>query len=172
MEEIIYVVDEQDQFVRKAARQEVRQKALMHRTARIIISNGNGLFLVQKRSAGKDIYPSHWDIGIAGTVRESESYESTAMRELMEEVSITGISNMQLMHSFLFKIRYSSSVHNAHCKVYMLHYDGRIVPQKEEIDEIGFMAAEDVKEIIRKTQFHPVGKIVFEKYLEQQNINI
>ena len=168
MEEIIYIVDEQDQFVRKAARQEVRQKALLHRTARAIVLNGNGLFLVQKRSAGKDIYPSHWDIGIAGTVRESESYESTAMRELMEEVSITGISNIQLMHSFLFKLRYSSEMHNAHCKVYYLNYNGKIMPQKEEIDEVKYLPANEVISLIQKEKFHPVGKMIFEKYFEEK----
>ena len=171
MEEIMYVVDEKDQFVRKAARQEVIQKALLHRTARVIVTNGSGLFLVQKRSADKDIYPSHWDIGIAGIVRGGESYEGTAMRELMEEAGIIGISNIQLMHSFLFKIRYSSPVYNAHCKAYMLHYEGKIIPQKDEMDEVRFIEAEDVKELMGKPQFHPVGKIVFDKYLERTIIN-
>ena len=42
MEEILDVVDEEDQFVRKASRKEVREKALMHRVSRVIIVNGKG----------------------------------------------------------------------------------------------------------------------------------
>lgn len=111
-EEIIYVVNEKDQFVRKATRREVREKALLHRAARVIILNKENKLLVQKRSATKDIHPSMWDIGIAETAKGGDSYESTAMRGLYEELGITGISNIQLMHSVLFKLKYFSLKHN------------------------------------------------------------
>ena len=165
MEEILDIVDEEDKFVRKATRKEVREKALMYRVSRVIIVNSKGEFLVQKRSMSKDIYPGYWDIGVAGTVSSGESYVGTAIRELMEELGVTGISNIQLMHSFLFKIKYSSAADNAHCKVYRLVYNGKIIPQEEEIDEIKLMSAKEIKVLMQKEKFHPVGKIVFEKYL-------
>mgnify|MGYP001564276284 CR=1 FL=1 len=62
MEEILDVVDEEDKFVRKATRKEVREKALMHRVSRIIIFNKDKKFVVQKRSMSKDMYILH--IGI------------------------------------------------------------------------------------------------------------
>ncbi|MBW2976804.1 NUDIX domain-containing protein [Candidatus Woesearchaeota archaeon] len=170
MEETIYVVDEKDKFVRKSTRKEVMEKSLLHRSARVIIKNKGGLFLAQKRSPNKDIYPSHWDIGVTGAARENEGYEGTALRELMEELGITGISNIQLMHSFLFKIRYESAMLNSHYKVYELDYNGKIKLQEEEISEAKFMAASEIKELMQKEKFHPVGKIVFEKYLETKNL--
>lgn len=169
MEEVLYVVDEEDKFVRKATRKEVRENALLHRCSRIIITNGNGLFLVQKRSMGKDIYPGYWDIGVAGTVSENESYESTAIRELREELGITGISNIQLMHSFLFKFKYDSKISNAHCKAYELIYNGDFTLQKEEIDEIKLLGMGKIKKMMETEHFHPIGKMVFEKYLEIKN---
>ena len=39
MEEVVYVVDEYDKFVRKSTRKEVIEKALIHRTCRVIIIN-------------------------------------------------------------------------------------------------------------------------------------
>lgn len=165
-EEIIYVVDEKDQFVRKATRQEVREKALLHRVTRVIITNSEGKFLVQKRSASKDIHPSMWDIGIAETVKGGGSYESTAMRGLLEELGVTGVSNIQLIYSVLFKMKYFSSQHNTLCKIYNLVYNGQIYAQKEEIDEIKFLTEEEVVDLIGKTNFNPVGKVVFNKYLE------
>ena len=170
MEEILYVVDGEDKFVRKTTRKEVMENALLHRCSRIIIHNDNNLFLVQKRSMEKDIYPGCWDIGVAGTVNESESYESTAIRELMEEVGITGVSNIQLMHSFLFKLKYTSKLSNTHCKVYELIYNGAIKPQKEEIDEVKLLETAKVKKLMETKKFHPIGKAVFEKYLELKNI--
>ncbi len=170
MEEIIYVVDEKDQFVRKATRMEVREKALLHRAARVIIINNEGKYLIQKRSATKDIHPSMWDIGVAETVKNGDSYESTAMRGLLEELGIVGISNIQMMHSVIFKLKYFSQNHHILCKVYKLTYSGQLHLQEEEIDEIKFLTKEEVANLIEKTDFNPVGKIVFNKYVELKPI--
>lgn len=166
MEETVYVVNEKDQFVRKVTRKEVRENALLHRSARVIIANKEGKFLIQKRSASKDIHPGMWDIGIAETARNGDSYESTAMRGLYEELGITGVSNIQLMHSVLFKLKYFSSSHNILCKVYSLVYNGEIHVQEEEIDEIRFVTKEETINLMEKADFNPVGKVVFNKYLE------
>ena len=89
-----------------------------------------------------------------------------AVRELMEELGISGISNIQLMRSFMFKIEHHSLENNSISKVYKLDYDGRLMVQREEIDEIKFLAIKDIKKLIESEKFHPVGKIVFKKYLE------
>ena len=168
-EEIIYVVDEKDKFVRKATRQEVREKALLHRTSRVIIKNNKDKLLIQKRSKTKDVNPGLWDVGIAETVIEGGSYEGTAMRGLLEELGITGISNIQLMHSLLFKIRFSSPNHNVFLKVYLLKYNGKIEIQTEEIDQVKFVTFDEIKNLIENKSFSPARKLVFKKYLEWQN---
>ena len=172
MEEILDVVDKTDKFVRKATRKEVMEKALMHRDSRVVIENSKGEFLVQKRSMNKDTYPEHWDIGVAETVKSGESYEGAAMRGLVEEVGIIGISNIQLIHSLLFKIKYNSPKTNEHVKVYKIFYDGKLTIQKEEIDETKFLTKEDVTNLIEKLPFHPVGNMVFERYLEMKQNKI
>jgi len=165
MEERIYVVNEKDQFVRKATREEVMEKALLHRDSRVIIQNSKGRFLAQKRSANKDNYPGCWDIGVAETVKEGEGYVLAAFRGLHEELGIIGISNIQIMRSLLFKIRFSSPQLNELCKVYKLMYDGKLIVQKEEIDDVKFLAKEEVINLIEQYLFHPVGKMIFEKYI-------
>lgn len=167
-EEILDVVDDNDKFVRKATRKEVREKALMHRTTRVIIKNDKNEFLVQKRAADKKNFPEYLDIGIAETVKSGESYEGAALRGLIEEVSIFGISNTKLTHSFLFKIKYNSLQTNEHCKVYEVQYNGKIKIQDEEIEDAKFLTIEKIKKLIEKDPFHPVGKLVFEKYLERK----
>jgi len=167
-EEILDVVDEKDKFVRKATREEVRKNALLHRTVRVIIKNSKREFLLQKRSKNKKNFPSHWDIGVAETVKSGESYEAAAIRGLVEETGILNISNIQLIRSFLFKIKYNSPQTNEYCKVYEILYDGKIKPQYEEIEEINFLPADVVKKLIREKPFHPVGKVVIEKYIENR----
>ena len=164
------IVNEKDQFVKKATRKEVRDKALLHRVSRVLVYNKFGKLLVQKRAKTKDMFPSYWDIGIAETVKSDEGYEGAALRGLVEEAGIYGISNIQLIHSFLFKIKYNSQETNELCKVYELQYNGNIQPQKEEIEAIDFLTATEVKDLISENKFHPVGKVVFEKYLESMKI--
>ena len=167
-EEILDVVDEKDQFVRKATRKEVREKTLLHRVARIIIENNQGELLVQKRSMKKDIFPGHWDIGVAETVKSGQSYEGAMMVGLRDELGITGISNIQLMHSLLFKINYRSLEHNVLCKVYKLIYNGKLIFQDGEVEEVKYLTIEQIKNLIQTEKFDPVGKLIFEKYLESK----
>src|SRR3989344_4399543 len=56
-EEILDLVDEDDIVIGQATRTAVREKALLHRIAKIIIVNKNGEFLIHKRSNRKDIFP-------------------------------------------------------------------------------------------------------------------
>ena len=161
-EEILDVVEEKDQFVRKATRKEVRENALMHRLSRVIIKNNKNQLFVQKRSANKKNFPEHWDIGIAETVVSGEGYVSAAMRGLVEEVGIIGVSNIQLIHSFLFKIKYNSSEINELCKVYQLEYNGKLTIQEEEIEDAKFLTINEINNLLKNGPSHPVGKIAFE----------
>ncbi|MBS3101983.1 NUDIX domain-containing protein [Candidatus Woesearchaeota archaeon] len=165
-EEILDVVDEKDQFVRKATRKEVREKVLLHRVARVIIIGKNSELLIQKRSIMKDMFPGYYDIGLAETVKSGEGYESAAMRGLMEEFGIYGASNIRLTLSFLFRIKYESSQTREICKVYELFYDGKITAQKEEIDDFKFLGIQDIRKLAKDKPFHPAGLIAFNKYLE------
>ena len=167
-EEILDVVDEKDRFVRKATRKEIRKKVLLHRVSRIIIKNDKNEFLVHRRSKNKKTFPNYWDIGIAETVKSGESYEAAAIRGLAEEVGIIGVSNTQLMHSFLFKIKYNSSQTNEHCKVYEVLHNGKITAQEEEIDDIKYLTIKKINDLIGGGHFHPLGKLAFERYLENK----
>lgn len=168
-EELIDVVDDKDQFVRKTERSEVRQKALIHRSARVIILNNKREFLVQKRSTSKDIYPGYWDLGVAETSISGEGYVFAAIRGLQEELGIIGISNIQLIHSFLFKLKFRSPNDNGNIKMYELVHNGKINPNYIEVEEVKFISADGVFELIEKGHFTPGGAMAFKKYWELKN---
>ena len=163
-EEMLDIVDENDRFVRKAARKEVEEKNLLHRVARVLVLNKEGELLVQKRSKNKISYPAHWDVSVAETVVSGEGYESAAMRGLWEELGISGVSNIQLMHSFLFKIHHASSEPSELCKVYRIVYHGKITIQEQEIEKARFMALDEIAELKAQEPFHPVGALAFDTY--------
>lgn len=165
-EEMLYVVDENDNVVRETTRKEVRQKALLHRDVTVIITNGQNRLLVQKRSDKKDIYPGFWDLGMSEAVKAGDSYSKAAVSGLYEELGIRRVSEKDLEKSFLFKFKFDSHTDNRICVVYNLVHDGKIKLIDGEVTEFKFMTKEGTKELISKEKFHPIRKIIFEKYLE------
>jgi len=88
LEERFPVVDEDDRKIRDASRGEVHENNLRHRAVHVLIFNGKGELLLQKRSPWKDRHPSLWDSSAAGHVNADEDYDATAERELEEELGV------------------------------------------------------------------------------------
>jgi isopentenyldiphosphate isomerase len=86
---LITIVDAQDHVI-------VRQKGLICRIVRVIITNPQGQILVQQRSANLQDNPSKWDWSATGHVDAGEDYLEAALRETAEEVGITHISLQQI----------------------------------------------------------------------------
>ncbi|MBI3036418.1 NUDIX domain-containing protein [Candidatus Woesearchaeota archaeon] len=163
---MIDVVDENDKFVRKATRKEVREIGLLHRAAKVIVVNEEGKFLVQKRSMNKDLFPGVWELGVGETVKSGDSYEAAAISGLEDEIGVIGVSNIQLKHSFLFKLRCSSAQNNAHYKVYLLNHRGKVLPQQEEVDEVKFLSLDDVHKLMATGSLEPESVAILKKYVE------
>ncbi len=164
--EYVDVVDEEDKFVRKATEMEMREKTLLHRAARIILVNKEGKFLVQKRSKNKELYPGYWDIGVSETLKSGESYESAAVRGLLEELGLMYISNIQLLHSFIAKLKFRSKQDNVNYKVYEYLCQGKVYVNKDEIEEAKFIPLEEVEKLISEGKFTPGGEMAFRECLK------
>ena len=87
----IQIVNDRDEPVGSATKQEAWQKGLWHRVVRIMLDDGKGSILLQHRSPTKDIYPNCWDNSSAGHVDAGETYIDAAYRELREELGLTGV---------------------------------------------------------------------------------
>lgn len=89
-DELFDVVDENDQVLRQETRDVVHQENLLHRAAHMLVFNKKKEVFLQKRSRLKDNHPGVWDSSAAGHLNAGEGYESTAVRELEEELGIKG----------------------------------------------------------------------------------
>ena len=83
------IVDENDREIGTATRQKVHENNFRHRAVHILIFNGTGELLLQKRSPWKDRHPLLWDSSAAGHVEANEQYDETAARELNEELGVS-----------------------------------------------------------------------------------
>lgn len=84
--ELLDVVDRDNQVVGKATRAEVHRRKLFHRAAHLLLTDGMGRFLLQKRSVRKHDYPEHWDSSVSGHVVSGDGFEGTVVKESAEEI--------------------------------------------------------------------------------------
>jgi 16S rRNA (adenine1518-N6/adenine1519-N6)-dimethyltransferase len=118
-EEIFDVVDADDQVVGQATRREVHEKNLLHRAVHVFVVNRHGEVLLQKRSRFKDAHPGVWDSSVAGHLDAGESYDSAAVRELEEEMGISGVATEEIG-----RIAPCEATGWEHVRLYLARWDG------------------------------------------------
>jgi len=87
-EELFDVVDPQDRVLGQAPRSEVHAHRWLHRAVHIFVFNSRGELLIHQRSATKDECPLKFTSSASGHLHAGEDYETAAIRELMEELSL------------------------------------------------------------------------------------
>lgn len=140
-EEVYDVVDVNDQVVGEAKRWEVhRNKNLIHRSIGVIVFNSNNKILLQRRSLTKDIDALLWTISCSGHVLKGETYESTAKREMKEEL---GVEDVTLM--YLAKYLCRAPTESEMVTLYKVVHNGPFNYPAEEVLEGKFFTQKELK---------------------------
>lgn len=119
--EIFDVVDENDQVTGTATRAEVHANHLLHRAIHILVFNKRGDVLLQQRSRLKDAHPGVWDSSVSGHLDSGEPYLTAAIRELEEEMAITGAEPIEIA-----RIPPSDATGWEHIRLYQTHHHGPV----------------------------------------------
>ncbi|MFH1054494.1 MAG: NUDIX domain-containing protein [Candidatus Altiarchaeota archaeon] len=82
------VVDEDDNVVGVATRQDCHKKKLLHRSVMFFVLDQKGRIFVNKRSKDKEFFGGMWSIVLGGHVESGERYDRAVMREAEEEAGI------------------------------------------------------------------------------------
>jgi 16S rRNA (adenine1518-N6/adenine1519-N6)-dimethyltransferase len=146
----IQVVDENDNPVRGALREEVWQKGLFHRMVRIMVEDGKGNILLQKRPKTMQLAPGKWDNSAGGHVDEGETYIKAARRELKEELGKSG--ELEEIGKYKIKDVSEGKRLNRFNKVYRLiiNYTPKDY-NRHELDAIKWFSISRVKEQLAKS---------------------
>jgi len=89
-DEVFDLVDLDDHVIGQVRRGEAhRNPALIHRSVQVLVFTRDGRLLLQRRSAGKDLFPGYYCASASGHVTSGEDYPATAERELAEELGIS-----------------------------------------------------------------------------------
>ena len=126
------IVDENDREIGTASRREVHENNFRHRAIHILIFNGSGEVLLQKRSPWKDRHPLLWDSSAAGHVEANEQYNETAARELREELGVAAHVRP------IGKLPASEKTGQEFITVYESEHDGPFCYPSDEISAVEF----------------------------------
>jgi len=142
--EVFDFVNENDEVVGEATRGEVHQDPkLIHRVVHIWILNDKGEILLQQRSLTKDKAPGQWDISCAGHVQKGYDPETTAKRELQEELGIK--ADCKLITRLIVRLPDQTEMINLYYSV----HNGPFNFPKEEINQVKFFTKDEALRFIK-----------------------
>lgn len=160
-DERVDVVDEADRVIGQVTRGEMRARKLRHRAAYVFVFNERDQLFVHKRTATKDIYPSHYDLAAGGVLAAGEGYDEGARRELAEELGVTGVEPRRL-----FAFRFSDpNGTNVNGMVYSCAYGGALRLQESEIEHGSWMDLDRVVELAQREPTCPDSLEALRLYL-------
>ena len=156
-EEQLAIVDETGRISGKSVpRKEAHEKGILHGASHVFLyrtgATGAPEILLQRRSPQKDSFPGCLDISSAGHVEAGMNFESTAQKELREELGLQ-VQQEALTYAFSQIIETRNYFHGAvfhnreFNKVYLLERDVEIAAlqlQKEEVSEVLWIDADEI----------------------------
>lgn len=149
----IAVVDDANRFVRWEDRRVIHEQHLVHRSVHVMIMDGYGRLLIQRRHATKQTYPRYWDISVAGHVEESdylggpddrldEVYATVAAREVQEELGVSPAL------TYVAPFKPEPGVHYEQIRLFRGYHDGPFTLQADEIEEVKWLDPADTAAFI------------------------
>ncbi len=162
--EILEIVDYDDHVVGTATRREIHERGFFHRAVHIFVFNTHGEIFIQRRSAAKDRHPMKLDSSAAGHVDPGESYETTARRELEEELGIDAQVKRVLA------IKAQALTDNEHVVLFSTVTDQPAVLNQEEIVWGEFMTPARVAELLNANpaDFVPAFVLLWHAFTEKE----
>ena len=144
-DEQLDIVDQYDRVIGQATKGVAHAKGLRHRVGAVLLQREDGKYLIPTASdlkveAGR-LYHS-----AAGHVLSGESYEESALRELVEETGLKG-DGIEYLGTFWFEEAYAQRIEKERFKVYRVRYRPSMGPvrlNEEQVNE-KWLSEEELK---------------------------
>ena len=140
--ESLILVDEADREVGYLSKTRCHEgRGVLHRAFSLLIFNERGELLLQRRSAGKRLWPHYWSNSCCSHPRRAEGMEAAIHRRLREELGLACP-----LH-FLFKFQYQAQFDNVGaehelCSVFIGRSTGRVLIDHDEISDWRWVSPE------------------------------
>ena len=140
--ESLILVDAADQEVGYMSKARCHEgQGVLHRAFSLLIFNGRGELLLQRRAGGKRLWPHYWSNSCCSHPRRAETMEQATQRRLYEELGLTCP-----LH-FLFKFEYQAQFDNVGsehelCSVFIGRSSGDVRIDRDEIADWRWVSPE------------------------------
>lgn len=137
--EWVDIVNENNEVIAQSSREQMRAECLRHRATYIVVHDGMGKILVQRRTETKDFQPGMLDATAGGVVQADEKMLESARREAEEELGIAGVP---------FADHGQFYYEDKHCRVWGGLFScvshGPFALQEEEVSEVCWLTPEEI----------------------------
>lgn len=156
---LVDVVDKNDKVLKTIDRGSAINSDIL-RVIGVFILNKKGQILLQLRSEKSYRYPLYWDCSAGGHVDTKEDYNTSAKRELFEEVGI------KTELKFLGKQYFELDDGRKHFMAfYQGKYEGKIKIDPHEVSKAKFFTKQEIHKMIKKSEkIHPECLFGLKKY--------
>ena len=165
MAEYLDVIDEDGNLTGEIVdRKTAHYEGIRHRSSHLWLvrnKNGNVQVLLQKRSSSKEAFPNCYDISSAGHIPAGEDFETTAIRELEEELGIHA-NRKDLIFCGDRKVVWDGEFNGKpykdrqHSKVFMMWLDleeDAFVIDRREVESVRWIDLEQCMENVKNNLF-------------------
>jgi isopentenyl-diphosphate delta-isomerase len=152
--EFFDVVDEDDNVIGKASRDQCHKRELIHRSVMFFIFDDKNRILVTKRTKTKDFFPGYWSIVLGGHVHSGETYYEAVIREIEEE------ANLKVNPFFISSFKKRIPEEKENVKVYGVVVKEKITLNKKELERGEFLKLVELEKRIKSQNFLPETKIL------------
>jgi isopentenyl-diphosphate delta-isomerase len=160
--ELLDVVDENDNVIGQATREECHSRRLIHRCAFVLLYNSRGELLLLKRAAKVDRYPGLYSV-VGEHVKAGESYEEAAKRGIKEELGA------DVYVERVAKIPMFSEEEREIGAIFKGVYDGPFRIDPGEVERITFHPLEEILEKLHRNEIQVTpGTSFILKYLDRR----
>lgn len=158
--EFMDVVDENDEVIGKASKDDIYKKSLRHRIVHVMIFNDKGEMALQLRSDKVSFCPNHWSTTVGGHVQSGESYEEAALREYEEELGAK--SSLEPVGKDVYAAK---GVPEKFLMTFKTNFNGPFNPDPEAVSRVDFFTIDKIKKMIAEGEkFHPELLFVLKKH--------
>ncbi len=151
--EFLDIVNEKDEVIGKAPRDEIYNKLLTHRIVHVLIFNKKQEMALQLRS-NVSFCPNHWCTSAGGHVKSGETGVDAAERELEEELGVK--TKLESFSKDIYVDNFRRTGLKKILITFKSLYNGPFKINPEEVEKIEFFNLKKIQEMVNnKEKIHP-----------------